>query len=139
MAKPTDIKPASAEPEQVSSAPPSAPAKQEAKPKAAIDDREAAEVADAAADKAQRAAIEAEFTAKLAEGKAATLHHREAAAAKPALVHLSPALAPPTALTYQVWPHGTLQRNGKTYQPGDTLTLDPAEASKIPCLVRVES
>lgn len=40
---------------------------------------------------------------------------------------------PPTKL-YRVWPHGTLQRNGQTYQPGDTLSLPPEVAAAIPCL-----
>ncbi len=46
-----------------------------------------------------------------------------------------PAQAVRSAL-YRVWPHGTLQRDGKTYQPGETLTLDPEVAKGIPCLER---
>ena len=61
----------------------------------------------------------------------------EAPAAKPGLVKVT-APAAPSAATYRVWPFGTLQRNGTTYQPGDTLTMDPVEAAKIPCLERVE-
>jgi hypothetical protein len=38
---------------------------------------------------------------------------------------------------YRVWPHGTLQRDGKTYRPGDELILPEAEAIKIPALIRV--
>jgi hypothetical protein len=128
MAKPTDTKPASAETEQVSTSAPPAPAKQEAKP--ALDAREAAEVAEAADDRAKRAEAVA---AKLAASKPGLIQHPEAPAPAP------PIAAKPTAGTYKVWAHGTLQRNGKTYQPGDTLTLDAAEADKIPCLELVAS
>lgn len=59
-------------------------------------------------------------------------------AATPAPAVLAhPELAKPGAVTYRVWPHGTLQRNGKTHQPGDTLTLPPAEGDVIVCLERV--
>jgi hypothetical protein len=51
-----------------------------------------------------------------------------------------PPPAPPVEgrMVFRVWPYGTLQHNGRTYQPGDTLTLHEAEASKIPCLVKVD-
>lgn len=39
---------------------------------------------------------------------------------------------------YRVWPHGTLQRNGRTLQPGDTIVLPEAEAAGIPCLLRAD-
>jgi hypothetical protein len=42
--------------------------------------------------------------------------------------------APPPTRRYRVWSHGTLQRDGKTLQPGDELTMAPDEAAKIPCL-----
>ena len=48
-----------------------------------------------------------------------------------------PAAVEPARATYRVWDYGALQRNGKTYQPGETLALTPEEAAKIPCLVRV--
>ncbi len=107
---PADTKPASAEPEQVSSATPPAAAKPEAK-SALVD---------------------------LAPAKAAA-EAPKAAPAAPAPAPAPAAPAKPTSATYKVWTHGTLQRNGKTYQPGDTLTLDPAEAEKIPCLELVAS
>lgn len=48
----------------------------------------------------------------------------------------SRAAAPPepTHRLYQVWEHGTLQRDGKVYQPGDTITLPVAEGDAIECL-----
>lgn len=47
--------------------------------------------------------------------------------------------APPpvTTATYRVWTHGTLQRNGKTYQPGATLVLPIEIGDAIVCLSRV--
>ncbi len=52
----------------------------------------------------------------------------------------TPPPAPPAhpKATYQVWPHGTLQHNGKTYAPGDTLVMFVAEAERVPCLVKVD-
>lgn len=50
-----------------------------------------------------------------------------------------PTPAEPAKATYRVWAHGTLQRNGKVYQPGDMLPLLVDEAAAIPCLERVES
>lgn len=48
------------------------------------------------------------------------------------------AAAPPvTTATYRVWAHGTLQRNGKTYQPGATLVLPIEIGDAIVCLSRV--
>ena len=53
---------------------------------------------------------------------------------------VAPPPAPPAhpKATYQVWPHGTLQHNGKTYAPGDTLVMFVAEAERVPCLVKVD-
>ncbi len=61
-----------------------------------------------------------------------------------ARTRVKPAEAPappppePGRKPYRVWRCGTLQRNGKTHQPGDVLFLLPEEASKIPCLTRVD-
>ena len=43
---------------------------------------------------------------------------------------------PPGAVkrSFRVWTHGTLQRNGKIYEPGAVLSLTLDEAAKIPCL-----
>lgn len=45
---------------------------------------------------------------------------------------------PPVKATFRVWPYGTLQHNGKTYQPGTVLVMRIEDASKIPCLERVD-
>jgi len=45
---------------------------------------------------------------------------------------------PPVKATYRVWPHGTLQHNGKTYEPGTVLMMRIDDASKIVCLERVD-
>lgn len=51
----------------------------------------------------------------------------------------APAPEPPAApkATYRVWEHGTLQRDGTTYQPGEEIVLDAETAAAIPCLVKV--
>lgn len=49
-----------------------------------------------------------------------------------------PAPEPPVKATYRVWPHGTLQHNGKTYAPGTVLVMRIDDASKIPCLEKVD-
>lgn len=38
---------------------------------------------------------------------------------------------------YKVWEHGTLQRDGKVYQPGDELILPREEGDAIACLVPI--
>lgn len=43
----------------------------------------------------------------------------------------------PGKARYRVWSHGTLQRNGKTYQPGDVLTLATEVGDAIVCLARL--
>ena len=45
---------------------------------------------------------------------------------------------PPVKATYRVWPHGTLQHNGKTYAPGTVLVMRIEDASKVPCLEKVD-
>lgn len=49
-----------------------------------------------------------------------------------------PAPEPPVKATYRVWPYGTLQHNGKTYQPGTVLVMRIEDASKVPCLEKVD-
>lgn len=66
----------------------------------------------------------------------------EPAAPKAAAAPPSPPAPPappakPTHATYKVWAHGTLQRDGQTYQPGETLTLPCAIGDNIVCLERV--
>lgn len=81
---------------------------------AELDAREAAEHAEAMADKAKREA-------------------KRAAATEP-----PPAAPAANAMrTYRVWPHGDLQRNGVTHKPGETLELPADVAAAIPCLERV--
>ena len=49
-----------------------------------------------------------------------------------------PAPAGPATRRYRVWAHGTLQRNDKTYQSGEELTLCEDEAKKISCLEPID-
>ena len=62
-----------------------------------------------------------------------------AKAAEPAPAPAAPPAppAPPTHATYRVWAHGTLQHNGKMYNPGDTLAMPCADGDKIVCLSKV--
>lgn len=71
--------------------------------------------------------------AKPADAPKAEAKAEAAPAATPAT---PPPPAKPTSVLYRVWPHGTLQRNGKVYQPGETLALAPEEGDKIVCLSR---
>jgi hypothetical protein len=107
--------------------PASAPAKLEAdgaeKPPAPL----AAPAPSAAETQAEQASAKSERAKVFAD----------AIADKPAGKLAHPELAPEakaTSLRYKVWAHGTLQRDGKTYQSGDELTLLVDEAAKIPCL-----
>ena len=63
------------------------------------------------------------------------------AAASPTKPEASAALPPtppaPTSAVYRVWVHGALHRDGRTYNPGDTLALPCAVGDKIVCLERV--
>jgi hypothetical protein len=61
----------------------------------------------------------------------------EQPAPKPAAASAPPAPASPATVTYRVWAYGSLQRNGKTHKPGDTLTMAPEDGDAIVCLERV--
>lgn len=79
---------------------------------AELDAREAAEHAEAMADRAKREA-------------------KRAASTEPP----PPATSLNAKRTYRVWPHGDLQRDGVTYKAGETLELPADVAATIPCLV----
>lgn len=71
------------------------------------------------------------------EPVSAPLHQPVPAPVPVAIAPVAPP-APPVKATYRVWPHGTLQHNGKTYAPGTVLEMRITDAEKIPCLEKVD-
>jgi len=92
---------------------------------------------------------EAPAEAKKPPPAVSELQHHEAAKPAPLEAKAEPpkaappeppkpaAPAKPTHATYKVWECGSLQRDGKTYQPGDELTLPCDVGDAIVCLTRV--
>ncbi len=79
----------------------------------------------------------------LAEERAPDLVSEPAPPPAPIPVAIAPFVPPPPPdpnpkATFRVWPHGTLQHNGKTYAPGDTIVMRVDDAAKVPCLVKVD-
>lgn len=103
------------------------------------DDRSPAETLEAGVDEvaSEKAATEA-FVAPVLEAKPAPAVAPVQLSTPPAPAPSAAATPTPASAVYRVWPHGTLQRNGKIYQPGETISIREDEASKIPCLVKVD-
>lgn len=83
--------------------------------KPTLDDLEAAEHAEAMADKAAR------------EAKPAPAAKLVASPAKPAPA----SAAAPGKRRYRIWQQGTLERDGVTYRPGETIELSEEQAASI--------